>query len=449
MIIYSKKYIENPLYTVGFFYFYSMKKILLAGSFFLSAWAFSQFTVKVTVPANLDGSEVYLYGFNGSKDILFAKGKASGNIALVKVDKRYVGMMRAFFPKANGSVNLISENKDVSFALELDGKEKISNVVFQDESNKLFSNEVDAQRKKELILPALIQIKDFYRPADSFYKSLDQEIGTLSKKDNAEYASHPFLEFYQNSQKFVAQDKVAELKPDDYINFFTKSGEFLETSGLMKAVLINYLNGSKANVEARVDQLLGAVNIETPRGQIVLSELIDLFNSYNMDKLRDKYLKEGNDLKCTINDRLASTLKANNNTEIGAQMPNNIFVNAVHSKYKSLHDVKAAKKVVVFWSSACSHCETELPKLLEKYSQLKAQNIEVIGLSLDSNLDDFKAKANIYPWISASEGKGWYSSYGDTYNVNATPTYFVLDSNNKIIAKPNHVGDVLSFLKIN
>jgi alkyl hydroperoxide reductase subunit AhpC len=29
---------------------------------------------------------------------------------------------------------------------------------------------------------------------------------------------------------------------------------------------------------------------------------------------------------------------------------------------------------------------------LEKYAKLKAQNIEVVGLSLDSNLDEFKVK---------------------------------------------------------
>ena len=86
---------------------------------------------------------------------------------------------------------------------------------------------------------------------------------------------------------------------------------------------------------------------------------------------------------------------------------------------------------------------------MEKYTKLKAQNIEVVGLSLDSNLDEFKSKANIYPWISDSEGKGWYSSYGDTYNISATPTYFILDADNKIISKPNHVADVLDYLKVN
>lgn len=426
-----------------------MKKTLFISSILLSAYAFPQFSVTVEIPSYLSDSDMYLYGFNGSKEILYSKAKITNNKAVFKVDKKYTGMMRAFFQKTNSSVNLVSENKNIDFKVDLDSKNKFSNVVFNDQTNQLFGNEIDQQKKQELILPALIQIKDYYRPTEDFYKSLEKEINLLSKNDQLLYETHPFLDYYHKNQKYSVQEKATELKPQDYIDFYSKSGEYLETSLILKPSLINYLNVSKSNVEEGVDKLLAAVNLETPRGQTILSELIDIFNTYNMDKLKQKYLAEGNNLKCTINDRLASTLKSNNNTEIGAKMPNNVFVNPIHTKAKSLYDVKSNKKIVVFWSSTCSHCEAELPKLLEKYAKLKAQNIEIVGLSLDSNLDEFKSKANIYPWISDSEGKGWYSTYGDTYNISATPTYFILDADNKIISKPNHVADVLDYLKVN
>lgn len=415
----------------------------------LSANIFAQFNVKVDIPAYLSDSDAYLYGFNGSKEILYSKGKISGNTAIFKVDKKYIGMMRAFFQKSNSSVNMVSENTDIKFKIEQDSKNKISDVIFEDKVNQLFSSEVDVQKKQELILPALIQIKDYYKPTESFYKSLESEITSLSKNDNSMYASYPFLEYYHNNQKYSVQEKAAQLTSQDFINFYTKSGEYLETSTILKPSLINFLNVSKSNVEGNVDKLLEAVNLETPRGQTILSELIEIFSTYNMDKLKEKYLTQANNLKCTINDRLASTIKSNKNIELGAKFPNNVFVNSIHTKAKSLYDVKASKKIVVFWSSTCSHCEAELPKLLEKYDKMKAQNIEIIGLSLDSNLNEFKSKADVYPWISDSEGKGWYSSYGETYNIVATPTYFVLDANNVIVSKPNHVADVIDYLKLN
>lgn len=426
-----------------------MKRILIASGFFLSVNIFAQFSVKVAIPASLADSDVYLYSFNGSKEILQSKGKISNNLATFKVEKPYTGMLRAFFKKSSSSVNMVSENKDISFKIELDNKNRISNVVFEDPTNILFSSQIDLQKKQDLILPALIQIKDYYNTSDAFYKSLEGEINALSKSDSSLDDSHPFLSFYNKNQKFSQQEKVAELKSEDFINFFSKSGEYLETSTILKPALINFLNVSKSNVEGSVDKLLDAVNLETPRGQTILSELIEIFTTYNMDKMKDKYLTQATNLKCTINDRLASTIQSNKNTEIGAKFPNSVFVNQIHTKAKSLYDVKATKKIIVFWSSTCSHCEAEMPKLLEKYDKLKSQNIEIVGFSLDNNLNEFRSKANLYPWINNSEGKGWYSTYGETYNIVATPTYFVLDADNKIISKPNHVGDVLDYLKVN
>ena len=53
------------------------------------------------------------------------------------------------------------------------------------------------------------------------------------------------------------------------------------------------------------------------------------------------------------------------------------------------------------------------------------------------------------PWINDSELKGWNSTFSETYNIHATPSYFILDSDNKIIAKPDHAVDVISYLKLN
>ena len=224
----------------------------------------------------------------------------------------------------------------------------------------------------------------------------------------------------------------------------------LETSSLMRPVLLAYLNvGPSTNVSADVDKLLKAVNTETPRGQTVLSELIEIFDVYEMKDLKNKYLTEATNLKCTINDRLAGTIAINKNTEIGAKFPDYVFNKPTKTSAKSLAAVKADKKVIVFWASTCSHCEAELPKLIEKYNAMKAQKIEVIAFSLDSEKAAYDNKVNNLPWINDSELKGWYSSYADTYNVRATPTYFVLDANNTIIAKPDHAADVISYLKLN
>jgi hypothetical protein len=67
---------------------------------------------------------------------------------------------------------------------------------------------------------------------------------------------------------------------------------------------------------------------------------------------------------------------------------------------------------------------------------------------LDTDKTAYQKKVNALPWVNDTELKGWNSSYGQTYNVSATPTYYILDSNNKVIATPNSISDVFAFLSL-
>lgn len=427
-----------------------MKKIFtisaLAAAFSLQA----QFTVSIQAPVDFKDQDAILYTLNGSKDIIVTKEQSKNNVWTFKYPKNYMGMMKVYFPNSNNTFNFISENKNVSVKLETQAN-KIKDIVYLDEANDLMSKLQEGSQKKELILPALAQIKEYYKDNTEFGKALKTEINRLSGNSSGiDQTQHPFIYYYNtNYSKFLSNDASKKVAQDEIINFLDKSNDMLETSSLLRPVLVSYLNsGGNTNVTASVDKLLDRLKVETPRGQTVLSELIDIFDVYDMQDFKDKYLNLAKNLKCTITDRLASTLKSNANVEMGAVFPNYKFNSPVNTTAKSLQDVKADKKVVIFWSSTCSHCESELPQLLAKYNDLKAKNVQVVGLSLDVDKDSYSKKIAAFPWINDSELKGWNSSYVDTYNVHATPTYFILDANNKIISKPEHVGDVLEYFKL-
>ncbi len=422
--------------------------LLSALGFFFSAQA--QFKIAIETPAEFAPKEAYIYTLDGSKDILNTKINRSGNNWDMTISKPYSGMMKVFFPETNASFNLISENKDVKVKLQTT-KDKITQIDFLDEPNILMSSIQDNQQKKEFILPALYQIKEYYKQESAFGKALNTEILTLSDP-NPDVSKYPFVNFYNtNYSRFVEKSATKTPVTEKEIQtFLMNSNELLETSSLMRPVLVSYLNmaSTGSNVSGSVDTLLKAVNTETPRGQTVLSELIDIFDVYGMNDLKTKYLTDAKNLKCTINERLSSTIKSNSNVEIGAKFPNYKFVNATNTSTKSIYDVKAKNKILIFWSSTCSHCEKELPEILEKYNELKNLNVEVIGLSLDSDKVSYSNRISSLPWINDSELKGWYSSYVETYNVHATPTYFVLDADNKIVAKPDHAKDALTYFKL-
>lgn len=425
-----------------------MKKVFAFAGLMALGSLSAQFKVNIESAAAFTPKEVYLYTLNGSKDMLFTKAVRKDNTWQIAVDKPYTGMMKLYFPEANASINFISENKDVRLKFEAD-KGKITNIQYLDQSNALMNSLQDAQQKREYILPALHQIKEYYQPSSDFRKALEAEIAQLSPNPQ-NIAANPFVNFYQtNYAKYVDKKTASALTHDEIITFLTKSNDMLETSSLLRPILISYLNVSPgANLSADVDKLLKAVNTETPRGQTILSELIEIFDIYEMKDLKDKYLAEAKDLKCTINERLTKTIATNVNTEIGAQFANHVFSQPSNTAAKSVYDVKADKKVIVFWASTCSHCEADLPKLIEKYSAMKSKKIEIIAFSLDSDKDAYSNKVKSLPWVNDTELKGWYSTVAEKYNVHATPTYFVLDSSNKIIAKPSHAADVISYLSL-
>jgi len=427
-----------------------MKKIFTLSAFLAVFSLQAQFTVTIQAPADFKDQDAILYTLNGSKDIIFSKEQSKGNTWTFKYPKNYMGMMKVYFPGSNNTFNFISENKNVNVKLETQAN-KIKNIVYLDEANNLMNGLQEGSQKKELILPALSQIKEYYKDNTEFGRALKTEIERLSgSSQGIDQAQHPFVYYYNtNYSKFLSNDASKKVNQEEIVNFIDKSNDMLETSSLLRPVLVSYLNsGGNTNVTASVDKLLERLKVETPRGQTVLSELIDIFDVYDMQDFKNKYLGLAKNLKCTITDRLATTLKSNANVEMGAVFPNYKFQSAVNTTAKTLHDIKADKKVIVFWSSTCSHCETELPQLLAKYNDLKAKNIQVIGLSLDSDKDSYSKKISAFPWVNDSELRGWNSTYADTYNVHATPTYFILDANNKIISKPEHVGDVLEYFKL-
>lgn len=427
-----------------------MKKIFTVSALLAAFSLQAQFTVTIQAPADFKDQDAILYTLNGSKDIIFTKEQSKNNIWTFKYPKNYMGMMKVYFPNSNNTFNFISENKNVNVKLESQGN-KIKDIIYLDEANDIMSKLQEGSQKKELILPALSQIKEYYKDNTDFGKALKTEINRLSGNSNGiDQAQHPFVYYYNtNYSKFLSNDASKKVSQDEIINFIDKSNDMLETSSLLRPILVNYLNtGGNTNVTTSVDKLLDRLKVETPRGQTVLSELIDIFDVYEMQDFKDKYLNLAKNLKCTITDRLASTLKSNANVELGAAFPNYKFQSAVNTTAKSLYDVKADKKIVIFWSSTCSHCEEELPKLLAKYNDLKSKNIQVVGLSLDIDKDSWSKKIAAFPWVNDSELRGWNSSYVDLYNVHATPTYFILDANNKIISKPEHVGDVLEYFKL-
>ena len=113
---------------------------------------------------------------------------------------------------------------------------------------------------------------------------------------------------------------------------------------------------------------------------------------------------------------------------------------------KSLMGLEAKAYIVVFWSTTCSHCLDEIPKLY-KFTQ-DFEGLQVIAVALEDLKVEFDKLILTMPnWIHVY-GKGkWQNEFAKSYNVNSTPSYFVLDQDKKIIAKPEELEDLMEIFQ--
>ena len=93
--------------------------------------------------------------------------------------------------------------------------------------------------------------------------------------------------------------------------------------------------------------------------------------------------------------------------------------------------------MVYFWASWCDGCEAENPNIVSLYNKFKDKGLDVYAVSLDKNKDEWlKAiERHKFTWTNVSDLNKWESEAAKAYNVNATPTIYLLDKEGRIIAK--------------
>ena len=106
----------------------------------------------------------------------------------------------------------------------------------------------------------------------------------------------------------------------------------------------------------------------------------------------------------------------------------------------SLSDYAGKGKYVLvdFWASWCGPCCREMPNVVELYAKYKdTGKFEVVGVSLDDNVDDWKAaieKLGI-TWPQMSDLQGWQCAPAKLYGVDGIPHTVLIGPDGEIVAR--------------
>jgi thiol-disulfide isomerase/thioredoxin len=125
----------------------------------------------------------------------------------------------------------------------------------------------------------------------------------------------------------------------------------------------------------------------------------------------------------------------------------NLVMDSYNGIFVSLYDVEKDFTILYFWEPNCGHCQEATPKLKVYYDKPKDYSLEVFSVCTTSD----KAKWTKYiednklTWINGWDPKR--SSHFDYYyNIQSTPTVYILDKNKKIIAKKLGVEEIGPFI---
>lgn len=196
--------------------------------------------------------------------------------------------------------------------------------------------------------------------------------------------------------------------------------------GQSKEELINQINKQLDQVETiRLIQRVGGYNPDYKEMRVLFNKLDKKVQKTNEGKIFDRYLKN---------------LK---NVSVGKKAPGITQFDVEGNPY-SLQDLKGKYVLVDFWASWCPPCRAENPNLVATYAEFKDKNFEILGVSLDKNLENWKKaiKDDNLTWKHISDLQHWNNGAATVYGIKAIPQNVLVDPNGIIIARNLH-GEAL------
>lgn len=438
-----------------------MKSILLAVLMWASFSALSQNSINGTI-VRLNGKKIALQSIFGekTKTIDSAFTDSAGQFQF-NMKGRLPGMYRLFWAK-EGMIDLIWNREDIRF-VTTDVNAEDSLKVVSSLENQLYQKFIRMDRNNQSKLQLLVPIIDFYPSHDAFYKTVVLEF------ENIQQFQQNFLDslvnlypnsfavrmskIYQSpfiSSKMNKEERMVFLKQ----HYFDKV-DFSDTALLRSMVFpnkaISYMSFYSNNrlpqkqLEAEfikaVNVVLGAASVNPDVYRFLLDYLVSGFDKFHFDEvityIADNFKDPSSCEDQTRKSALQKKLETFQKIAVGKVAPE-LEVPDTKGKPVKLSGINSEYTLLVFWSTACPHCVSMMPRLKELYSGQQPKRYEVMSVSIDTSrtawttyLTDEKLN-----WINVSDLKGFNGKSADDYNIYATPTIFLLDREKKILAKP-------------
>jgi len=375
-----------------------------------------------------------------------------------KIDEKEAsGVYRAYYQIENSLyVEFIYNKEEIVFSFDPNNPEE-SLHFSESEENKLVNDYYDLIRSQQRKIDSLqvlcfestneIETKKIIQTYQEELSFLSEKQVQFEEKSQGKFANH----FIRASRQYNAETPYKN--PNDYLKGIKE--HFFDSIDLKDTVLghstfindrlydyVFYLNQAD-NIEAAnslqqkaIDKSIAWINKDYKTLKSFEESLIEEYliqenvamiyyvidRHYNV--LPAKYQDE------ILKNKVAASLK----TAIGIRAPD--FYWEQNGMKNNLHGLNGTDYyILLFFSSNCPHCQVEIPEFYDFI--IGIENIKVVAVGLEDDKDGWELMTKKYDeFINILDLDKWSSEKVKDYGVNAIPTYFVLDADKNILAKP-------------
>jgi len=439
-----------------------MKKIIV---FFLliSSLSYSQFNIRGTMSPTENSSWVLLYKIEGTKQIFVKntqvkKEAEKGFFEFSLPNEAKPGTYRIKYSmKRNGFIDFFFNKEDVIF--EFNPKDSNNTVIFKESiENQLYSSFTKKIYKAQFTLDSL-QSEYFRNPSALIKEAYKKSLAKVKKveKDYILNSKGKLVNHFIKASLRYNSPEIFE-RPLNYINssiahFFDDvdfSNKTLNNSTFLFDKISEYVLALNFAVDPvqKEETYKKSCNVAITKAKTtsfkadiinyLISQFSEIKNAPLVDHLFANYFnklpKENQNIR--FKNKILTQLRI----AIGRVAPEIIwYENDKELRLSSLKD--GLNYVLIFYSTGCSHCLREVPEIYE-YMKGKT-NTKVIAFAMETSDDVWSNYRLKMPGWHHVLGLGkWENPTAKTYQINSTPSYFVLGMDKQIIAIPRSIDDL-------
>jgi len=444
-----------------------MRKIIVL-FLFMSSLSYSQFSIKGTMNPTPNSSWVLLYKIEGTKQI-FVK-----NTELRKENKKAFfefslpneaepGSYRIKYSmNKNGFIDFLFNKESIHFEFNPNDLEK--NIDFKEsKENQLyysFTKKIDATQftldslQSEYFRNPSTKIKELYKKNLEKVKRIEKDYIYNSKGKLAHHFIKASLrytpqEIFKNPQNYISSSIAHFFDNIDFSNKSLYNSTFLFDKISEYVLFLNFAVDPKQKEETYKKASKVAIAKATTitfKAEVInylISKFSEIKNATLVDHLFanyfDKLPKENQNIQ------LKNKILAQLRIAIGRVAPEISWTE--NGKELKLSSLKGGMSyLLIFYSTGCSHCLREVPEI---YEYMKGKNnTKVIAFAMENSDEVWSGYRLKMPKWHHILGLGkWGNPTARTYQINSTPSYFILGMDKQIISIPKTIDDLKFVLK--